>query len=123
MADTALDNDLRPAVVEILDEVGKEMTFSADTETYDPATGAVTVSATKAHTVKASPPLEYNDRLVDGEIIERGDTFIFLAAKDLAFTPVKSMNVSFDSTQWQVVAVKKHYSGNQIAAYELQLRS
>lgn len=120
---TALDKELRPAVLEIINEVGRNMDFSFPlAKSYDPVTGAGSESICKTLTAKASPPIDFEQRYVNDDSVKRGDTKIFIAAKGLSFTPVRDMTVKFDSISFKAIAVLPIYSGEQVAAYEIQLR-
>lgn len=120
---TSLDKELLPAVLEIINEVGRDMDFSFPlASSYDPVTGTGSESICKTLTAKVSPPIDYEKRHIDGDSVKRGDSRIFLAAKGLVFTPVVDMGVEFDSISFKAISVLPIYSGEQVAAYEVQLR-
>ncbi|MEK9721879.1 MAG: hypothetical protein VW405_00160, partial [Rhodospirillaceae bacterium] len=67
----------------------------------------------------------YEKRYVDGDVVKVEDAMTLVSAEDVAaasFTPAQGQTVTFDSVSWDVVSVKVHRSGDQVAAYELQLR-
>ena len=120
---TSLDRELRPAALEIINEVGRNMDFSFPlAKSYDPVTGVGSESICKTLTAKASPPIDFEQRYVNDDSVKRGDVKIFLAAKGLAFTPIIDMEVKFDGISFKAIAVLPIYSGEQIAAFEVQLR-
>ena len=120
---TELDDVLVPDVLDLIDDLGVNMTFQAATKTYNPATGKTTESSTVNHTWKASPPLEYSDRYIDGDFIRVNDCRIFVADSGITFTPEKGMKVTMaDSTAYDIIRVKRHDSGALTCAWELQLR-
>ena len=120
---TELDKELREAALEIINEVGRNMDFTIPlANAYDPATGAGTEAICTTYTVKVSPPIDYAQRYVDGASVQRGDARIFMAASGLPLTPVRDMVVKFDGITFKAVAVLPIYSGEQIAAFEVQLR-
>ena len=120
---TQLDKELRPVVLEIINEVGRNMQFSFPlAKSYDPATGTGSESIFKTVTAKASPPIDFEQRYVNDDSVKRGDVKIFLAAKNLSFTPIIDMEVKFDGISFKAIAVLPIYSGEQVAAFEVQLR-
>ncbi len=119
---TALDLELLPAVEELIDEVGILVTITEDDQTYDAATGDVSGTPTAHANVKASPVLDYELRFIDGDVIRHGDARIYLAGKDLGFTPKAGFTVAAGGKTWKVVTVGNLMSGDQTAAWELQLR-
>ena len=120
---TVLDDRLVPKTKEILHRLGKSMDLSVVTTpgTYNDD-GSITGEVEATQTVTGSPPIEYSSRLIDGDVIKLGDVQVFLAALGLTLTPAESMKVTFDGEDWKAVTVKKIYSGDLIALWELQLR-
>lgn len=119
---TRLDDTLVPKTKEILDDLGKSMDLSVkDDGTFNPD-GSVTGQVESTQTVLASPPLGYASRLIDGDVIREGDVQVLLAAQGLTLTPAEKMKVAFDGETWTAVRVKKVYSGDLIALWDLQLR-
>lgn len=119
---TTIDTKLRDKADSVLATYGKDLTFAVRTKTYDPTTGATTYGAATNTVVKGSPPGPYERRFVDGDVVRLSDARTIVAAKNLTFTPTIGIKVSFDSTDWQVVSARPMYSGEQVAAWELQLR-
>ena len=122
---TALDDRLVPAAYRLVNTYGQDAVFhetEVDATDYNPATGITTIPAATTHTEKVSPPSLYNQTLIDGDLIKIGDMKIYLAAQSLGFTPVRSMKVVVAGKTWRIVAANPLHSGEEIAAYELQLR-
>ena len=121
---TTLDDKLLPKVADILAKFGKVVTFttSPPASAYDPTTGENAAFTATTHSVKITPPDEYNDKYIDGDLIQRGDVKVLVAGQGLPFTPTNGMAVVIDSKTWKIVSLKLIYSGESIAAYELQLR-
>lgn len=120
---TELDTELREAVEDILDELGKTITFWVyGTNTYDPATGKQTTGDANQYNKKAIPPFPAELRYVNGDVIRAGDLFTGVAAKDIEFTPEQGMPVTIDSDIWAIEAVQPLRSGEQVCLYVLQLR-
>ena len=120
---TALDDKLVPKALTMITNFGKNATFKviagAD---YDPLTGEVSQDGTSNIVRKIIPPMTYERKFIDGEIVQDGDLMTGIAASGLTFTPTDGMTVSFDNTSWKIVNVQPVYSGELIALYELQLR-
>lgn len=122
---TTLDTELIPEILEIIQELGITGTFttqsSTDSKTYNATTGSGTESTTD-YTEEISPILQYNERYIDGDLIQKEDSYIYLAASGISFTPIKDMIVTILSIVWNVVEIKPIYTGEEIGAYKLQLR-
>lgn len=119
---TALDDALIPVVLQLITDFGKDMTFTViSSESFDASTGSVTTTDSTV-TIKGSPPSPYEERYIDGDLIQDGDAEVFIASSGLTFTPENGQVVTFDSERWVVQKVGKVFSGESIAAYRLQLR-
>jgi len=120
---TALDDKLVPKTLDIINKVGRNMDFTLPlASSYDPVTGTGSESIVTKYTVKASPPIDFEQRYIDGDSVRRGDVRIILAAKGLPFTPVPDMKITFDGINFSTIAVLPIYSGELVAAYDLQAR-
>jgi len=119
---TALDDKLIPKAKTLCEKYGKSMVYTyLTTNTYDPTDGDVTqVEATS--TVKSTPPMDYTEMYPDGGIEDQEMLVTFLPAENLVFTPAKAQKVTFDSEDWRIVKIKRHYTGESVALYELHLR-
>ncbi len=118
---TALDLELLPEVLALIAEVGIATAITENDGTYDPATGATSGTPT-SHTVTATPPLDYDVKFIDGDVVRVGDTYLYVAGSGLGFTPKPGFSVVTGGRTWRVVAVRDLRSGEQTAAWELQLR-
>lgn len=119
---TALDTTLGAAALSVIAKVGITATWTVPTSsTYSGATGTNAVTTT-THTVKISPPLEYEDSQIDGELVRVGDAAVFVAGSGLAFTPTPNQSVTISGQKWTVVRVSILRSGDLVAAYKAQLR-
>ena len=120
---TALDVRLIPKVLEIVERLGKRVTFTvAPPAAYNPDTGEAAQVAAATYSKKVSPPDLYHESLVNGDNIRKGDVRVWLPAGGLEFTPVINASVTIDGTVWTVMDVQPVYSGEKIAIYGLQLR-
>ena len=120
---TSLDLRLVPKVSTIVSRFGTTATIlQPDGETYDPKTGAVTIARIIERTVKVTPPSNYGLDLVNGDTIKIGDCRVILAAQGLVFTPQQNWGIRLGSETWTIISVGPIRTGDDVAAYELQLR-
>jgi len=131
---TALDTLLRKKAYDIIQLYGKEMTFygnasTAGQGTYNPATGLYeSIPTPVSHTYKASPPVDYNRAWRAGDTVQEGDVLITLPALNLNSTFESDqlrvgMKVKIDDATFVTERLEKIYSGEEITAYNLQLRA
>ena len=85
-------------------------------------TGTGTTTAKVRHSLKASPPETYAQRYVDGESILQGDAMIILPAENLAFTPKPGIRVELLGQDWSIIAANPIMTGEQVGAYQIQIR-
>lgn len=121
---TALDAEIVPMALEVVDLYGQNAVFTVPaTKDYDATVGLTTETSPTDHTKKVTPPEPYDKRWVDGDLIQQNDVRIYLPASWLSFTPEKGMLVTLLTTEkFRIVGVKPIYSGEDIAIYDLQLR-
>ena len=120
---TDLDDILIPAVQELMDELGKDVTWTREVgATYNPATGTVSGGTPTPATVKVTPPEEYERRFVDGDVVKDGDAIIGIET-DITFTPKAGDNVTIDGEVWECINVGRVYSGASVCLwYPVQIR-
>lgn len=119
---TELDDALVPVALELLTDFGASATFTVDAGTYDRTTGDVT-SNTTDYTANISPPFPAEERYVNGDTVRESDLQCVVAASGLQFTPAMGIVVTFKSQKYRVTRVNTVRSGEQVAIYELFLRS
>ena len=120
---TELDTELLEDVYDIIDELGKTVTFWVyGSDTYDPTTGKQTTGDVTEYDLKVIPPYEIGLHYVDGELIKVGDLLTGVPAQDIEFTPERGMRVTIDNDIWLITRVSPVYSGEWICLYLLQLR-
>lgn len=120
---TELDTDLLEAVEDIIDELGKTVSFWVyGSASYDVATGKQTTGDATEYEKKVIPPYEMELRYVDGDVVKIGDVMTGVPAKDIEFTPEKGMSVTIGSDIWVITRVSPIYSGEMICLYLMQLR-
>lgn len=119
---TSLDDDLLPAVLELLDELGKNMTVKIKQDgDYDVLEGEVVRPDDLEYTVKGLPPGEYRDYFGPNSLIKSTDLQTGFAGQDLAFEPVNEMAVAFDGKEFSVNVVQPIYSGESVCLWLLNL--
>lgn len=116
-----LDTIFRDLAPKLIGDFGSSATWKSTSEAYSAATGKTTVTETD-YSIVISPPEPYNNRMIDGEVIQVGDAQCLLQGKGLAFTPAIADVVLHKTVRWKVVGLNPIYSGELIAAYEVQLR-
>lgn len=120
---TELDLELGPVVVELINEFGKDITFTIGGDNdYDPKTGITDQDGQTTVVVKGSPPAPVRRFFGADAVAREGDSKTFIASSGLTFTPKPGLVVEIDSEKWQVVEVTPIYTGELIAAYGLILR-
>jgi hypothetical protein len=118
---TAFDQIFVPLATQLVDNTfGFDATFRRVSRTYDPATGKNTGSNTDT-TVKITPPAPYSQRRIDGTVIQLGDQQIMISSES-GVVPQSADLFVIGGAVWQVVAVFPIVSGEQTAAYNIQLR-
>ena len=95
--------------------------------TYNPSTGDQTELVPDEITVYASPPESYGINEIDGTNIVTGDVKNTIGANPLNIANVAQEELEraeliINGETLKIVAVNPVYSGNSIAAYELQMR-
>lgn len=120
---TDLDVRMGAAALRLLQRLGRdvEVTVLAG-GTYDTTAGEVTGGSLLVTTERASPPIRYSDRFVDGDVIRRGDARIIFASLNIGFQPNEGVLIDVDGVTWTIVRVTDYFSGEQVAAYDCQLR-
>lgn len=123
MANTKLDTTLPPRIRAIIARLGTTITFYyGGLGEYDHQTGDTIIAGKSAVDQKCTPPTPYSRRYIDGDLIQEGDMLTFVANDTLEFTPINGMRAELNSVSWFVVSVQAIYSGELVAAWELQLR-
>lgn len=120
---TELDEELLDDVYDLIDELGKTVTFWLyGAVTYDPTTGKETTGDATQYNKKVIPPYEVELKYVNGDIIKIGDLLSGVPAKNIQFTPERGIKVTIDSAVWEIQRVSPIYSGERICLYLFQLR-
>ena len=118
---TKFDDIFVPLAEQLVDDTfGLSVTHRRVTRTYDPATGKNSVSNSDT-TVVVTPPAPYEQRRIDGTVIQLGDQRIIQSSKS-GIVPQSADLYVIGGQTWQVVAIFPIVSGESTAAYEVQLR-
>lgn len=116
-----LDAPLRSVASTLVGQFGRAFTLRRTATTHDPDTNSVTETHTN-YTVTGIQE-DYNAVERDGQVVRFGDYRVLLAAQDLSITPTPATDELRDgSTALTIVSVERIYSGEQVAAYRLQVR-
>jgi hypothetical protein len=103
---------------------GRDITVTSKTDSYDAATGTNTPTST-SHTVRATPPLSYEVRYIDGNTIRQGDVQFIFSASGLSFTPKPGLKITDGSKVYYIVSVRPDtydYDGDTATFYTVQAR-
>ncbi len=94
---TKLDTKLRPVARDLISSLGKDaLIIEPGVSTYNPDTGRNVESAEIVHEVKITPPFPYQDRLITGDIIQKGDLRCYIADLDLGFVLKNTWKAVFE---------------------------
>lgn len=112
---------LRAEVDPILAEFGQpcELRRGSGTSTVDPVSGTVTPGAPLVFNV-VGVVVDYNDKLVDGETIKRGDRLVYIQAVERP--KVGDTFVEANGTQWSVVDFDAVGPAGVAVLFSLQVR-
>jgi hypothetical protein len=118
---TAFDQIFVPLATQLIDNTfGFDATHRRQTRTFDVDTGKNTTSNSDT-TVKITPPNPYSQSRIDNTLIQQGDQMVMMSSNS-GIVPQLSDKFVINGQTWQVVNVKPIVSGEETAAYELQLR-
>ena len=114
---------LRKIASSVTKKLGTTFTYQTVTRTFDP------VQSKTVETVSSIPRLKagissYEDRLVDGSSILATDLRAIVPVDKLPATPEPGKNrILIGTTLHTIVRSQPLYDGDEIAAYEIQLRT
>ena len=118
---TAFDDIFVPLAEQLVDNTfGFSATHRRVTRTFDPVTGKNTDNNADV-SVKITPPAPYDQRRIDGTIIQIGDQWIIISSAS-GVVPRGTDFFIIGGSIWQVVTIQPIVSGEQTAAYQVQLR-
>ncbi len=111
---TELDTTLRESAQALILELGRLATFHVAARSYSSSTGITTETIT-TYSKRISPPAPLRSDRPDSE------TVVYLAAKDLEFTPYVGLRMTDGSTTYAVTRIAEYGSGEQTAVWELEI--
>lgn len=117
----ALDPVMAKLALDLINQFGGQATYRRVQRAYDAGVGNV-VESLQDISCRISPPSPYVDDRIDGTSIQRGDAECLVARMALTVTPVQEDRLLFKGVTWTIVEVDPIYSGDEIAAFTLQLR-
>lgn len=116
-----LDTQMRTTAQRLIDDYGKPVTIREYTgQAYDPDAGQ-NVPTYSDHAVNGAVSA-YSERLIDGTAVLVGDLRLTVPARDTGFAPSTNDKVVMDGENWSIVNAAPIYSGEQAAAFRLQIR-
>lgn len=104
---------------------GKVVTLRTYTESYDPATGANTLTAVDTSVkalVEEYPARDTKGGETSGDGIVRGDRKVTIAADALTAAPTTEAKVVIGSVEYAIVKIDTQYATEDAALYILQCR-
>lgn len=119
----ALDSIMRSVAQSLVGTFGTTgvlTTYSGGS--YDPITDTTSAGTATDTTVPCSPPAEYENYVIDGTRIQTGDMKVLIPALDYGTAPNTAQKFTIRGAQYNVISVMPVSSGNQEAAWEIQLR-
>jgi hypothetical protein len=103
----------------LLTQFGGSVSISRTTgKTINPVTGAVTPGTAQTLTAKGAV-VEYEDRKIDGTMIQRGDKLVLI---DAGFEPLQTDLVMIDAQPWQIIRIETVRPAAVAVLYKLQVR-
>ncbi len=120
---TKFDDIFVPLAKNLINETfGFTATLRRETRTFVPATGKNTATSTD-YSVKITPPSPFNRKKFPDAAFEDGDMMTMVAGDGLTIVPSPVSDfLVYAGTVWQVMMVLPIVSGEQTAAYRLQVR-
>jgi len=118
---TVLDDALRPIATTLIAQFGASITLTRLAPgVYDPATS--TTTPTRTSTATKALVEDVKGREIEGQI-EAGDRKFYVAAEAIAFEPTPADEIDTgDGRPWIAQVVRSHYSGEQVALFEIIAR-
>lgn len=114
---------MRKTATSLTRQFGTTFTLRTITRTKNVATGKVTETASNIPGLKAAIA-GYETRLVDGTLILASDLQMVVSAGVFPGAPVPAQQrIILPAGVFQMLGVKPLYDGDEIAGYEIQLRT
>ena len=127
---TALDVEMVQEALDVIDEFGTTMTFRTfPSRTQNEGEGSVTNGTPTDYALKVSPPDRAMRALSDDGLGVRVLTQRFVlpsgagTSRALSFTPERGELVIDGTAQRRILKVTEFHSGDEIAAYEIDIEA
>lgn len=118
---TQFDDIFVPLAAQLIDGTfGFDVTHRRVKRVYNAATGK-NVETNTDTTISVTPPSPYENRQIDGTLIQIGDQWIMMSSAS-GIVPTLTDFFLISGGTWQVVRVDPIVSGEQTPAYRIQLR-
>jgi hypothetical protein len=118
---TQFDNIFVPLAKKLIDATfGFTATLRKVTQSYDAGTGKTTDSNSDT-AVKVTPPKPYQTRHINNTTILEGDAWVTMSTQS-SVVPELNDRFIISGVTWQVVRIDPIVSGEETAAYKVQLR-
>lgn len=118
---TQFDDIFVPLAEKLVDGTfGFDVTHRRVAKTYDPTTGKNTESVSNT-AVKVTPPAPYNNRQIDGTLIQIGDQWVIMSGASGIVPRLGDLFIISGGT-WRVEQIDPIVSGEQTAAYTIRMR-
>ena len=118
---TELDTAFAEMALEMVEEFGITAAFTAKASAHSTATMTTTPGADLGD-VKVSPFFDYESKYIDGDLIRATDQHFIVPGSGLAFVPEQGQRIAYLGVTYQAVRVRQFWSGEQVAAYDVQVR-
>jgi len=115
--------DLSEVLVDVFVDNPATVTRAESGGTYDAVTGVTSTGSSVSFEAKVSPPENFEERFIDGDVVRRGDARVMLPATDsVTFAPKAGDEVLLDGVTWSVLDVENLVPGDRAAVHVLHLR-
>jgi len=117
---TIHSDNLAATVLSLITEYGEAITLTRTSEgAYNSATGTTGAATTTTYTGYGVPE-DYQAREIDGEIIQRSDSRLYVNA--ISTTPVPGDTVTLASGTIRIINIYRYVVNAVNVLYELQIR-
>lgn len=103
-------------------QLGKSVSVTVESLTYDPTTGSSSRSTTAHANQKLLGLRPVSQEYLERGLAEDGDSEGLWAASGLPFTPALGVRVTFGGKAYTTTLVREIHSGDSICAYKVVLR-
>jgi len=120
---TSLDKRISPIVLKTINKYGTDATFHVRVVNNVDFIESEVTGSNVSYTFKVTPPDQFEKSKIDGKRIRQTDLRILAPGSKITFDINKIDKVTVHGKDYEVTNVEPIASGDDIAAYEFQLRS